>query len=262
MVCIFLQEILDELASLFTDCSKRQLPGPLAAAKEKVRVHFTPPVPSLAPPQPIVTCESPFMLAASGETGLRTWEAALHLGHFFYKEYGQSDTRKNGQNGMDGMNVLELGAGTGFLSILCARYFRACHVLATDGSDEIINGIRSNLHLNELSESPAFKTAVLQWGHTLTDDLFQFDDELEKIAFDLVIGADLVGTCLHFCLTYPSACPASFMYRWNLPCNWQQQSFSVPLFHYVSVHAHPLINPKRRVWHVPSLELANVQHEN
>ena len=192
--CIILQEVLDELASLLTDYTTRGLPDQLATATEKIQIRFTSPAPLQDFPSPIVTCESPFLLAASGETGLRTWEAALHLGHFC-SVYGQSI-------GMHGMNVLELGAGTGFLSILFARYFNAHHVLATDGSDEVVRGIRSNLHLNELSDSQTFKTSVLLWGQTLTDELFSVNGDHKAVVFDLVIGADLVGTGLHLRIAY------------------------------------------------------------
>ena len=110
------------------------------------------------------------------------------------------------------MNVLELGAGTGFLSLLCARYLNTHYVLATDGSDEIVRGIRSSLDLNELSGSPTFKTAVLRWGDALTDSLFSFDNEQGEVMFDLVIGADLVGTCSHISIAHTSLVTCRSMY--------------------------------------------------
>src|ERR1700761_419208 len=51
------------------------------------------------------------LLAARGTTGLRVWDASLHLGYFLFAA---------GASLIQHKNVLELGAGTGLLSILCA----------------------------------------------------------------------------------------------------------------------------------------------
>ena len=135
----------------------------------------------------ITLLESRFLLAAAGSTGRRTWEAALHLGHFFFSEIGMKYVY--------GKNIVELGAGTGLLTILCAKYLGASHVLATDGSGEVIDDLQSNLHLNGLDREPAIKTAVLKWGHALIDDALSIDGD--DLAFDVVVGADVVGECLH-----------------------------------------------------------------
>ena len=49
--------------------------------------------------------------------------------------------------------VLELGAGTGLISILCANYLNASSVLATDGSAEVVDELKSNLQLNGLGRA-------------------------------------------------------------------------------------------------------------
>lgn len=48
-----------------------------------------------------------------------------------------------------GKNVLELGAGTGFLSLLCAGELDARHVLATDGLAHVCESLQVNVDLNK-----------------------------------------------------------------------------------------------------------------
>lgn len=88
----------------------------------------------------ITLLESRSLISASGTTGLRTWEAALHLGRFLCLNPSIVRDRR----------VLELGAGTGYLSILCAGHLGATHVIASDGSDEVLNNLPDNLFLNEV----------------------------------------------------------------------------------------------------------------
>lgn len=59
---------------------------------------------------------------SSGSTGLRTWTASLHLGHHLLRSAVRLSPR-----------VIELGAGTGFLSTLLTQLGH--DVLATDLGD-------------------------------------------------------------------------------------------------------------------------------
>ena len=127
--------------------------------------------------------EAPHLLASSGTTGFRTWEAALFLGSYL--------SSPEGSQLITGQDILELGAGTGFLSILCAKHLRAQRVLATDGSHMIIGDLRSNLRLNGLEDSDSIQTAVLQWGHALIGGVA--DRRKENRSYDLVLGADVVS---------------------------------------------------------------------
>lgn len=92
---------------------------------------------------------------------------------------------------MQNKNVLELGAGIGFLAILCAKHLGAKRVLATDGSAEVINDLQSNLFLNGLEKLELIDTAVLKWGHMLNGGILNGPNE--KSSLDLVLGADVVG---------------------------------------------------------------------
>lgn len=127
----------------------------------------------------ITLLENRYLLSAGGTTGLRTWEAALHLGRYLCQK----------MDIVKGKRVLELGAGTGYLSILCADHLDAAHVIASDGSDDVINNLPDNLFLNNLQDSGLITAMDVKWGHALVGT------EEEKWnggrPVDVVIGADI-----------------------------------------------------------------------
>ena len=163
------------------------LPSASAAAQQKSYVTYT--APNLDRDAAQVTLlEAPSLLASSGTTGFRTWEAALFLGAYL--------SSPPGAHLVSGKSVLELGAGTGFLSILCAKFLSAQRVLATDGSQLVVNDLKANLHLNGLEGSELIQTAILQWGHALIGGVA--DGRKDSRSYDVVLGADVVS---HFNFT-------------------------------------------------------------
>ncbi len=156
------------------------LPSASATAQQKSYVTYTAPTSISEAPQ-ITLLEAPSLLASSGTTGFRTWEAALFLGAYLGSPAGR--------NLVKGKDVIELGAGTGFLSILCAKHLGAQFVLSTDGSREVVADIKANLVLNDLNETHVIQSAVLPWGYALING--PTDELEEKLLFDLVIGADV-----------------------------------------------------------------------
>lgn len=170
----------DSLAKLF---AQALVPANLAA-QQKSYVTYTAPFSALGAPE-VTLLEARSLLASSGTTGLRTWEAALLLGKYLMS----SDGRKFVQNS----NVLELGAGTGFLSIICAKHLNAQQVLATDGNRGVIDGLELNADINGLELRGVINPVVFKWGHSLIDVL---DVRQESRSIDLVLGADVVG--IHF----------------------------------------------------------------
>ncbi|KAL6874308.1 putative methyltransferase domain-containing protein [Trichoderma longibrachiatum] len=145
--------------------------------------------------------ENRALIAAGGTTGLRTWEAALHLGQLLC-HYPSI---------VSGKRVLELGAGTGYLSILCVKYLGATHVIASDGSDDVINNLPENLFLNQLQGSSAIRLMDLKWGHALVgteEERWNGGRPLDvvlgaDITFDPSIIPDLVSTLLNLYGLYP-----------------------------------------------------------
>lgn len=137
------------------------------------------------PPQSIDILENRSLLAAGGTTGLRTWEAALHLGQYLSIK----------SHLVAGKRVLELGAGTGYLSILCAKLLGAAHVTSSDGSEEVVEKLADNFALNGMEwdysvlSSARLSPKLLKWGHALVGTEEPEWNGGRKI--DLVIGADV-----------------------------------------------------------------------
>jgi len=123
------------------------------------------------------------LISGSLTTGYRTWEAALHLGAYFLSGQGQELIK--------GKSILELGAGTGFLAILCAKNLGASHVTTTDGDEGVVEALKENLFLNGLDDERKVLTSVLRWGHGVRGSWVQ--DDFEEHPYDTVIGADIVG---------------------------------------------------------------------
>jgi protein-lysine N-methyltransferase EEF2KMT len=123
--------------------------------------------------------ESRSIISAGGTTGLRTWESSLHLASFL--------TSKEGASYVNGKRILELGSGTGLVSIVCANLLGIKYVLATDGSQEVVDALQDNLFLNGLQDDSHIDGRILRWGQYLEED----EDGQEKV-FDVVLGADIV----------------------------------------------------------------------
>ena len=103
-----------------------------------------------------------------------------------------------------GKNVLELGAGTGLLSILCAKYLEAGRVIATDGDEVVVDAIKTNIFINELdipegsSTRGSIESATLKWGRPLRATAFEEDYGVG--ALDVVLGADVVSLTPQTCI--------------------------------------------------------------
>lgn len=137
------------------------IPPESVTAQQKAYVTYTFSS-SLSEPSPSVTLlESRNLIAAAGTTGLRTWEAALHLGNYL------TSLAQSSSDSILGKSVLELGAGTGIISILCAKCLGAAHVIATDGSDDVVADLSTNFFLNGLEDAAPIEAKELKWGQVL-----------------------------------------------------------------------------------------------
>ncbi|KAJ5806900.1 hypothetical protein N7474_010492 [Penicillium riverlandense] len=137
------------------------------------------------PERTVITSESRGLIYGSGTTGFRTWEAALHLGSFLATGIGEALLR--------GKRVIELGAGTGFLSLLCARHLGAHAVVATDRETTLIENMDRCTSHNQTGVATAlpFYPAVWEWGTPL-DVKGGGNAVSEWNKFDVALGADLV----------------------------------------------------------------------
>lgn len=137
-------------------------------------------------PSRILIEEAPNLLAAGSNVGLRTWEASLHLAQYLHSH----------RDRVAGKNVIELGAGTGLVSILCAGPLNARTVLSTDGLPHVVEMIDKNIALNRtnLFNGSAILKApiarVLDWADVESlQETLRVDDSVPK--YNLILGADI-----------------------------------------------------------------------
>jgi ribosomal protein L11 methylase PrmA len=92
--------------------------------------------------------------------------------------------------------MFELGAGTGMLSILCAKHLGIAGIVATDGDEAVVDTIKTNCFLNGLdvddSSRCTVRTAALKWGRPIEATTFQEDYGMDTP--DIVVGADVVSS--------------------------------------------------------------------
>ncbi|KAB2578729.1 Nicotinamide N-methyltransferase [Lasiodiplodia theobromae] len=170
-------ELSDDLMSSLSLLLGSNLPSESASAQTKSYVTY-----NFGNDRAVTLLESRAVISSSGTTGLRTWEAALHLGAYLASESGQQWVR--------GKRVLELGAGTGLLSILCTKHLQATKATATDGDEGVVDSIKTNLFLNGLDAQGSTDSIVLRWGWSwaLEESLYY---EGSKDQYDVVLGADV-----------------------------------------------------------------------
>ncbi|KAK3986792.1 S-adenosylmethionine-dependent methyltransferase-like protein [Cladorrhinum sp. PSN332] len=169
--------VYDSLVEAMGDLLSHPLPGEAVAAQQ--RNHVTYHLSLLQGNASIVLLESRFLISGSGTTGLRTWEAALHLGQYLCANPSL----------VQGKRVLELGTGTGYLAALCAKYLKTEHVIATDGSEDVVNNLPDNFFVNGLEGSDKVIASELKWGHALVGTEEQDWNGGRRV--DVVLGADI-----------------------------------------------------------------------
>ncbi|KAF2477558.1 uncharacterized protein BDR25DRAFT_299453 [Lindgomyces ingoldianus] len=183
-------EISDELMSTLSSLISSNIPSESVFAQQKAFVTYAYPPRSTDDglsddDLSVKLLESRSVISSSGTTGLRTWEAALLLGAFLASE--------TGRRSVHGKNILELGAGTGMLSIFCAKHLSVSSVVATDGDEAVVDIIKTNIFLNSLdadeSSNSSIRTAALRWGWSL--DAATFEEDFGMDVPDVLLGADV-----------------------------------------------------------------------
>ena len=161
---------------------------PATEASQTQIITYIPPEPldiDILPPRILIE-EAPNLLAAGSNVGLRTWEASLHLATYLH---AHPDLIHN-------KDIIELGAGTGLVSLLCAGPLRAKSVLSTDGLPHVVESMEKNFYRNRQTllsgdhEHNTLVAQVLDWG-----DLENLEDTLEISGqmpnYSLILGADI-----------------------------------------------------------------------
>lgn len=130
--------------------------------------------------------ERPSLVASGGFTGLKTWGACLHLATYLATE---------AKHLILGKSVLELGVGTGLLSIICAGPLSAAYVLATDGAWDVCETIARNINYNphfqrEGRRQIPLEARVLEWG-SLASLGTLVPAKGGSVLYDTILGADI-----------------------------------------------------------------------
>ncbi|PLB49596.1 hypothetical protein P170DRAFT_437179 [Aspergillus steynii IBT 23096] len=205
------QEIHPDLIDAWSTLISQPKPSStIQQAQQLTYIKYTAPTPPPAtphpsPPRTVITSESRGLILAAGTTGFRTWEAALHLATYLSTPAGEALVA--------GKRVIELGAGTGLVSMFCAAYLRPRSVLATDREPALIENIRDCARRSLLPEGQGqgqFGAAVWEWGTPLgggSDDGGDGDENRDPdgpatqprgdtnetpVEFDVALGADLI----------------------------------------------------------------------
>jgi hypothetical protein len=184
-----IQELNDNLMDALGMLVAQPKANSLELAQKLSHVKYTAPLQSSSTKnREVTTIESRGLILSGGTTGKRTWEAALHLGSFLASSAGEELVR--------GKRVIELGAGTGFLSLFCAHHLGVQSVVSSDREPVLIENMRECVRFNHRGDGPfPFYPAFWDWGTPLekTQELESFVDE-DDLRFDVALGADLVRT--------------------------------------------------------------------
>lgn len=194
---------MDDLISSWSTLVSQPKPSAIEQAQQLAWIKYSAPIihhagNEEATPEDhrtVITRESRGLILSAGTTGFRTWEAALHLGSFLATTAGKELVRGN--------RVIELGAGTGFVSLFCARYLGVQSIVATDREPALIDNMRECMQHNQFPYSETqipFYPTGWEWGTPLSlpadyasvsADAGQESEGNER-RFDVALGADLV----------------------------------------------------------------------
>ncbi|KAF9886408.1 hypothetical protein FE257_011440 [Aspergillus nanangensis] len=197
-------EITDALLEKWTSLLSHPKPDPLKQAQQLTYISYTAPTPFPGASSPfssssqeedkartILTSESRGLILASGTTGFRTWEAALHLGTYL-------STTAAGSALITGNRVIELGAGTGFVSLFCAKYLGPRRIVATDREPALVDCMVDCAARNEVDATKGgmFEAGIWEWGMPVgvSSSVPAMDNQTnnEEAVFDVALGADLI----------------------------------------------------------------------
>ena len=86
-----------------------------------------------------------------------------------------------------GVRILELGAGTGLLSIIASKFLPLAEIIATDYHTDVLANLRSNISANVTGQDRSpISVHTLDWSNPPTEGAFS------EGSFDMVLAADVV----------------------------------------------------------------------
>ena len=164
-------------------------PSNAELAEKRAVVTYHPPSDYETQTEPLFIEEARYLLGVGGNVGLRTWDACLRLGYYLTTE---------ARSLIQGKNVLEVGAGTGLLSMICAKYLDASFVLATDGIAHIVDSIQHNMDLNSSASTMSIDAKILNWTDLSEIHELLADSEGRPRKYDVVLGSDITYNLDYF----------------------------------------------------------------
>ncbi|PWY78140.1 hypothetical protein BO94DRAFT_577455 [Aspergillus sclerotioniger CBS 115572] len=243
-------EISDNLLETYSTLLCTPKPSSIQQAQQLTYITYTAPITTTTTTnqaegceepeaRTILTSESRNAILTAGTTGHRTWEAALHLATYL-------SATSEGKAHIAGKRVLELGAGTGLVSMLCAKYLGAEMVVATDREVGLMRQIGDCAERNQL-ERVRFRGRIWEWGRDMEscpqeeeddDDGKQEEWMTGKVEFDVALGADLSSldwtkldrTRLGFITSLGLSFPTLWLRRVVLPLCYSHLTLPIPSF--------------------------------
>jgi len=163
-------EINVDLLELYTMHLATRMPSRFPDPTEKCFVTYalSPASSSVSNRSTITLLENPYLISGAGTTGLRTWEAALALSEWLILSNVLRPTDR----------VVELGAGTGLVSLVAAR-LGVQSVLATDGDQGVCEALIENVKLNSLQSEVSVVKRLWAGARECPENV------------DLLVGADV-----------------------------------------------------------------------
>lgn len=137
----------------------------------------------------ITVTETPRVISGFGTTGHRTWEAALYLLHWLAENDPADKPEDFSYSTGDypdwtGKTVLELGAGTGLVTLALLKNQPTLHfnkLITTDGDEKLVEAIAQRAKANNLDVSD-LECETLWWGEK---------NERFTCSADIVVAADV-----------------------------------------------------------------------
>jgi predicted nicotinamide N-methyase len=86
-----------------------------------------------------------------------------------------------------GVRILELGAGTGLLSVIVSKFLPSAEIIATDYHPDVLANLRSNVSANiSGQEQSPISVHTLDWSNPPTEGPFS------EGTFDMILAADVI----------------------------------------------------------------------
>jgi hypothetical protein len=180
-------DIFDPLVELAAELCIQPRLAMTEAAQRDVWVSYEGPwlADMLDDDRSIKLLEKPRLLAATGFTGYRTWEAAVALASHIATDWLP-------QGKLAGKRILELGAGTGLISFLCAKEGDVKSVVATDGAQDAIERLEYAGEVNKVQDDGKISYGQYYWGESFEGTMIGETFDARQM-FDIVFGADIVS---------------------------------------------------------------------